>query len=334
MKIAIHNRRNSFSDRWISYCEKKQIEWKPVDCYRYDIIYQLEDCDALMWHFSYNKLEDFIFAKQLLYSVEAAGKRVFPNFHTSWHFDDKLGQKYLLEALEAPLVPTWVFYDKREALNWIKVTDFPKVFKLRCGAGAQNVLLVPGLKVANRLINKAFGRGFLSYDAMGNLKERWRKYRLGQNNIRDLIKGIARIVISPSYARNNGREKGYIYFQEFIPNNEFDIRVIVIGDKSFAIKRMVRNNDFRASGSGDILYDKDQISIETVKLSFNLAEKLKSQCASFDFIFRNDIIYVVEVSFGFTKEAYDLCPGYWDSDLNWHEGAFNPYGWMVEMTIR
>ena len=40
------------------------------------------------------------------------------------------------------------------------------------------------------------------------------------------------------------------------------VRVIVINDKAFAIKRMVRKNDFRASGSGIIEYDKENLTDE------------------------------------------------------------------------
>lgn len=39
---------------------------------------------------------------------------------------------------------------------------------------------------------------------------------------------------------------------------------------------------------------------------------------------------IVEISYGFAKDAYDVCAGYWDRDLTWHNGTFNPYGWMVE----
>ena len=67
---------------------------------------------------------------------------VFPNFNTAWHFDDKVGQKYLLEAIDAPLVPSYVFYSKEMALKWLEQTQFPKVFKLRGGAGSANVKLV------------------------------------------------------------------------------------------------------------------------------------------------------------------------------------------------
>ena len=104
--------------------------------------------------------------------LEQAGVKVFPDFRTNWHFDDKLGQKYLLEALGIPLVPTHVFYDKKTALEWASKTTFPKVFKLRGGAGSANVKLARTKKEAVKLIRKAFGKGFSNYDAMGSLKER------------------------------------------------------------------------------------------------------------------------------------------------------------------
>lgn len=131
-----------------------------------------------------------------------------------------------------------------------------------------------------------------------------------------------------------GREVGYIYFQDFIPNNDHDIRVIVIGDKAFAIKRMVRKNDFRASGSGNILYDKQYFDDQVIKLSFDIQVKLKSQCTAMDFVYKDDNPLLVEVSYGFVPEVYEDCPGYWDENLNWHEGKFDPYGRMVELVLR
>ena len=132
--LAIHNTKDSFSDRWIAYCDNNQINYKEVDCYRHDIMAQLHECAALMWHFSQNSPRAILFAKQLIYSVSISGRQVFPDFNTVWHFDDKLGQKYLFEAIDAPHVPTWVFYDKIKALNWAKKSEFPKVFKLRAVA--------------------------------------------------------------------------------------------------------------------------------------------------------------------------------------------------------
>jgi glutathione synthase/RimK-type ligase-like ATP-grasp enzyme len=287
-----------------------------------------------MWHFSQNSPKAILFANQLLYSVEASGRRVFPDFHTVWHFDDKLGQKYLLEAIGAPLPPSWIFYDKHEALKWAKKAEFPKIFKLRGGAGSQNVRLVHTWNEACKLIHKAFGRGFSPYYAKGSLKERWRLYRLDKTNFRDLLEGVARFVLPPPYALVRGREKGYIYFQKYIEGNDHDIRVIVIGNKAYAIKRLVRDGDFRASGSGKILYDKHLFDEKTIKLSFDLAQKLQTQCVAFDYVHDKNKPLVVEISYGFSPKGYDPCPGYWDKDLIWHEGKFSPYGWMVEDLLK
>lgn len=334
MKIAIHHTTDSFSERWISYCNDQQIPWKQVDCYQDDIIKELEDCDALMWHIKQNSPKDILFAKQLIYSLQTVGKRVFPDFNTCWHFDDKLGQKYLLEAIKAPIPKTWSFYNKHDAIQWANQVSFPKVFKLRGGGGSQNVRLVKSRKCAKRMIRKAFGAGFGSYYAFGSLKERIRKFKVRKSNLLSLLVGLGRFIVPPPYARVRGREKGYIYFQDYIPGNDFDIRIIVIGDKAFAIKRMIRDDDFRASGSGKILYEKHHFTEETVRLSFSMNNKLKSQSAAFDFVYYNDKIYVLEISFGFIKEVYDPCTGYWDRNLNWHEGSFDPCVWMVENLIK
>ena len=37
MKIAIHNSKGSFSDRWIDYCQKNNIPFKIVNAYDSDI---------------------------------------------------------------------------------------------------------------------------------------------------------------------------------------------------------------------------------------------------------------------------------------------------------
>ncbi|MFC1495123.1 RimK family alpha-L-glutamate ligase [Thermodesulfobacteriota bacterium] len=333
MTIGIQHTKGSFSERWISYCEDNKIPFKKVDCYRNDILIQLDDCDALMWHFSQDDERDILFAKQLLYSVQMMGKKVFPDFHTMWHFDDKIGQKYLFESINAPFAPTWIFFDLKAALQWIDNAVFPKVFKLRCGAGSKNVRLVLTKRQSTKLVKKAFNKGLSSYDALGSLKERWRLFRLKKTNLFDVLKGIVRFCRHPKIARVIGPEIGYVYFQEFISKNDYDIRVIVIRNRAFAIKRIVRKKDFRASGSGRILYDKNAFDENTVKLSFSIAEKLKSQSAAFDFVYSDNKPVLLEVSYGFFADAYDKCEGYWDNKMNWHAGQFNPYGWMVESVI-
>lgn len=334
MKIAIHHSKSSFSESWIEYCKEREIPFKIVNCYRNDIIDQIKDCNGLMWHFHQANSKDVLFAKQLLYSLQMAGKAVFPDFNTAWHFDDKVGQKYLLEAIGAPLVPSFVFYDKSEALEWVNNTEFPKVFKLRRGAGSSHVKLVQDKKVAKKLISKAFGKGFSQYDSVSNLKERWRKYRQGNATVETLAKGVARLAYTTDFDRVACREKGYVYFQDFVPDNDHDIRVIIIDDKAFAIKRYVRKNDFRASGSGSISYKKEEFDEKLIELSFKLSKKIKSQSLAIDYVFRGNKPLIIEISFGYVKEVYEECEGYWDQNLKWHKGKFNPQSWMINEFIK
>lgn len=335
MKIAIHNRKGSFSDRWINYCEKQNLNYKIVNAYDSDIIEQLNDCDAFLWHHHHGIFSDTLFSQQLLSSLEHGKMKVFPDFNTAWHFDDKIAQKYLLEKIDAPLVPSYVFYDKAEALEWIKNTSFPKVFKLRRGAGAANVSLITSKRKATKIINTAFSKGFPAFNRIGHFKERINKVMHGKEDFTSIFKGIYRLIYSTEYGKAQPNEKGYAYFQDFIPNNDFDIRVIVIGKRAFALKRFVRKGDFRASGSGEISYCKEDIDVRCIEIAFQVNEKLKTQTIGYDFVFdKNNKPLIVEISYGFAVKPYDPCPGYWDDHLNWHEGKFNPQEWMIEDLIK
>lgn len=332
--IAIH-KTGSFAKRWIEYCKANDISYKVVNAYDNDIILQIKNCDAFMWHHDHGKYKDVLAAKKILFALEHAGIKVFPDFHTAWHFDDKVAQKYLLEAIDAPMVPSYVFYDKKEALSWAKKTTYPKVFKLKGGAGSANVKLVRTQSECIKLINKAFGKGFKQFDGKAYFLDTIKKYKSGTKSLKHVAKAFGRMLISTEYAKNMPPERGYAYFQEFIPNNDSDIRVIIIKDKAFAVKRMVRKNDFRASGSGDKKYNIEEIDLRCIEVSFSINKKIKSQSIAFDFVFdeQNNPL-IIEICYGFAVEFYDPCPGYWTEDLQFHKESFIPQAWMVEDIIK
>ncbi|WP_143310553.1 ATP-grasp domain-containing protein [Chitinophaga vietnamensis] len=335
MKIAIHHTPGSFSDRWIAYCESNGIDYTKVNCYHTDIISQLADCDALMWHWHHADPKAVLFARQLIYSLEAMGKRVFPDARTCWHFDDKVGQKYLLEALGAPLVPSYVFYDPQEARQWAARTTFPKVFKLRGGAGSSNVILVKNARHAGRLINRAFGRGFPANSHANRIQDLWWRLRRDKSlqAFKDFCGGLARTIVPSRFEKMRGRERGYVYFQDFLPGNTYDTRVNVVDGKASAIRRYNREGDFRASGSGLFGYDKALCDERCLQIAFRLAEKMKTQSLALDFIFNEKKEpLIVEMSYGFTK-VLDNCPGYWDRQLQWHASPYIPQYFMVEALV-
>jgi len=330
--IAIHHRKNSFSEQWIEYCESNKVAYKNVNCFSGNIIHDVEDCTALMWHWHHNDYKSTIFARQLTLSLELSGTKVFPDTNTAWHFDDKLGQKYLFDATGIPAIETHVFFDKSEALLWAERTSYPKVFKLRVGAGSEQVRLVNGLRDAKAMINKAFSGGFAKRNRKNLLSERVWHFRRDKTlkSFFNISRGVARLLIPTKIEQDFPPEKNYVYFQDFIPDNDHDIRVIVIGHRAFAIKRLVRGNDFRASGSGKIIHDPDQIPHKCLTMAFEAVNALKTQCLALDFVFIGKSPLVVELSYAFSVRGYQDCPGYWDQDLNWFEGKFIPEHFMIE----
>lgn len=336
MKLAIHQniREGFFTERWIDFCQKNNISYKLVNCYSSDIIEELNDCDGLLWHFAQGSALDYLVAIKLITSVNAAGKKTFPDPNSCWHFDDKVAQKYLLEAINAPLIKSWVFYSKKETLEWISKTTFPKIFKLKGGASSANVLLIKNSREAKKQVKKAFGRGYRQFDRVNLFIYSVKKWQLGKNKLKDVAKDFFKIFVKSDYEKIKGRERGYAYFQEFLPNNSSDIRIIVIGNKAFGIKRMVRKNDFRASGSGHILYGREHIDERCIKIAFNIAKKLNSNCLTFDFLYNeSNEPLIAEISYGFVQEGYDDCPGYWDKSMKWIGGRFSAQDWMVEDLI-
>lgn len=125
--------------------------------------------------------------------------------------------------------------------------------------------------------------------------------------------------------RAMGPEKGYAYFQDFVPDNQFDTRVTVIGDRAVAYIRKVRPGDFRASGSGDMDYDPRNIRLQCVQVAFEVTQRVGSQSMAFDFLIERDgRPMIVEVSYCYVPDFVYNCPGHWDRQLIWHEGHMWP----------
>lgn len=325
-QVAIHHRENSFSDRWIAYCKLHGIQYKVVNCLDSNIIEQLSSSAGLLWHWHHGDPREQLIARDVIMAAETMGVKVFPSSSTCWHFDDKIAQKYLLEAIGAPLVPTYVFYDLQEALRWIDRASFPKVFKLRKGAGSSNVKLVHSATEARALAKRAFSSGFSPVPHYG--QDAVKRYRASMKR-GDLLNVVRRIPKALETIRGRrkmmGLEKGYVYFQEFIPGNNFDTRVTVVGDRAFAYTRNVRPGDFRASGSGDVVYDTDRISQKCVEIALDVTRKISSQSMAFDFLMgERQQPYIIEVSYGYIAHLVHSCSGYWDMRLNWHEGHVWP----------
>jgi glutathione synthase/RimK-type ligase-like ATP-grasp enzyme len=286
-----------------------------------DFIANVSKCDLFIYRWMHTDKHRQI-AHTILPFIENVMKiKCFPDQNTCWHFDDKIKQYYLLEYHRFPIIKSWVFWDEESAIQWAQTAFYPVVFKLKSGAGSTNVVLVKNKTIAGRLIKKMFREGIYSQwiPIFGNVR------------FHD-VKTFAKKLIGPAYYRLKGqepdrwtKERGYVLFQKFLPGNTFDTRITTIGDRAFGFRRFVRKNDFRASGSGKVDTDPKSIDPRCVKIALEVSRHLKFQTMTYDFLFdEKNEPHFCEISYSYTELNVQSCPGFWDKDLNWHEGHYWP----------
>lgn len=330
MKIAMHRDANpgkdgtveSSAERWapLAQAAGHQVVW--VDVFRHDILTQLEGCGAFMWRHRHMP-EDRAIARRLLPVLECQlGLYVYPDQRTCWHYDDKLAQAYLLPAAGIPMPRTWVFWDMEQARAFADQADYPLVLKLWAGAGSTNVRLLRDRAEAAEWIRRLFYPGVRSL--ADHPPTPWNR------RLRDAARLFVRGEL-PNPGYHWELHKNYALFQEFLPGNEFDTRVTVIGNRAFGYRRFNRPNDFRASGSGNFDPNPAEVDLETVRLAFRVARALQAQSVAIDGLRRGDERVVCEISYTYVSWVVQACPGHWSLDgspdsgaLNWHEGPMWP----------
>lgn len=325
MKIAIH-KEGSWNEKVAAYCVENKIEHQLIDFKSSNIIEKLNGFTHAFWLYHHANPNDVVFAPKILSAIDRLNIKVFPNNETRFHFDDKVAQKYLFEALNIETPQAWVFYDEASACEWSKAdVILPIVAKLKGGAGSYNVKLIRSNRELNSYIKKCFNGGIKNYPSITKDLIHKTKQTHKANGFKSVLKRAMRI---PGFLKAyNERKKyspvdiGYVYFQEFVPGNKSDIRVSVVGDKAWAYTRFVRENDFRASGSGSMCFDHKKIPDSLIEKSFSSAKSLKMQSCCFDWVkdTRDNSFKVVEVSMGFVDDYVIKCGGYFDNRGRWHD---------------
>jgi len=249
--------------------------------------------------------------------------KCFPNWETSWHYDDKIKQAYLLEENGFPICESYIFFNKKKAQQWLERTELPVVFKLKSGSGSMNVQLIFSKSHAKHMINKMFGKG-IHQDRNGLLKT-MKTFNFNSVKIfRYYGIKLRNLLIGKDTTSFWQKQKNYVLFQKFMPKNDYDTRVQITGKRAFAYLRYNRPNDFRASGSNNWSLDHKTIDMEMVKIAFNVSQKLGFQSMAYDFIYDHDgKPGIVEMSYCF-GDYPEFSNGYWQENLEWIPGRFLP----------
>lgn len=313
-----------WSGRIIECCKDRNIPFEVVNCYGNDFMKCVDKYSALIWPYQIYVLSDKLEARNIITAAELKGLQTFPNSYLGWHFDDKIAEMYAFQSVKAPIPDSWVFYLEDECVNWLKTeAHYPIIAKLRNGSGSSNVRMLENAEEAIQYAKRMFAKGYdpspsITYKAYSKLQS--------SKNIKvavSRVKKIPQFLTSLKHAKMLPVEKGYCYFQEYIKNDGYDLKVVVVNNKMTFCARNVRKNDFRASGGGDISYDRSLLTDDMIDIAFTTADELKLDCVGFDFVVNSETgeAKIIEMCYGFDYEAQMELHAFVDKKHVWHEEA-------------
>ena len=203
---------------WISACRDLKVSYQVIYLERSDWIEQIKSSRIdifLVWPDVTNTLTKEMQDERLRIMVEDMGQKIYPSLKEIWLYENKRAQHYWLRANNYPAPKTWVFYDKNEAVDFLKGADYPIVFKSNLGASASGVYIVK-----NKKEGITMAKSFLSLG-----------YRM---------KG----------SKAKQRQKGSLYVQEYLGNVK-EWRMVRIGDSYFGHGKDMQGQFHSGSGKAN-----------------------------------------------------------------------------------
>lgn len=287
---------------WLYYrrfCETNSIPYEIYDIKSDSWYENALSLDVIFWHPNSTPADMYIAENRIYVLEKHLGKTCFPSYHEIWQYEDKNRSQLLYKALSLNYVKTFSSHNHKESLEYINGAKYPFISKTHIGAGSSGVVKVNNSKEARRIVNKTFGyfgkKTFYPYQ----------------------------------------RQKDYVFFQEFIEDATFDLRIIIVNEKMFGYYRYPNKGDFRASGSGN--YEKKAIPKEALELAYDIKTKLNSRLMGVDLMYSESRgkYYIIETSLFNQIDTpkqliVDGVAGYYDANDNFSfkKGEF----WIAELT--
>ena len=131
---------------------------------------------------------------------------------------------------------------------------------------------------------------------------------------------------------------GYLYWQEYLPNNNADLRITVIGNCfAYGFWRDNRPGDFRASGSGRLDFDRP-VPEAALRYCIELNRRFNFDSMAYDILFKQGEFVIAEMSYGYLDSAPYRTSGYYeqrpDVQIDFVPGHVWPQTLWVAWAIR
>lgn len=312
MKLGIIKEISNFHTDYIQACEDLNIKYELIDITSKDWIDNIKQfdgdgflvrpsCGKAVWKQMYDEKVYFI--------NKIMGYPIYPSYNELYIYENKRNMAYWLEANDIPTAKTYIFYDKKEAMDFVNGYEkYPIFFKPNIGSGSLGVSIIKNKKEAMRLVDKVFTK--------------WKFYNLGYTKWK-------KSKFSVPYPLMDDKQFNNILFQEKI-NVKHEWRGVKIGESYFAHKKLPNNKGLH-SGSGNANYDTPPTKVmDFLKFVCDVGN-FKSMNVDF-FEDENEVFYVNELQtiFGSKIKPYQMCvdgkPGrylYIGGKWVFEEGMFN-----------
>ena len=234
--------------------------------------------DSILIHSSSQQPEYKLFIDDLLLYLSSKGNLLVPSIHATRSHENK-GYQELHKRLRGVQSPKCVYLAKQSEIDRLPIS-YPVVFKEISGYGSGGVKLV-------------HSRAELLAASAGERRMTLREAALG------IKTSAANFVRTHLLQVKNRKQYGTYYeplkrfvLQEYIPQLSHDFKVLAFQDRIFALKRAVRPNDFRASGSGRFSFEDPPAGL--LDFAYSLLQQFNEPYMSFDICFDGSNFHLIE----------------------------------------
>jgi glutathione synthase/RimK-type ligase-like ATP-grasp enzyme len=248
--------------RWIQYCrflDSNSFEYDIYDVHSRDWIEDADKYDVIVGFPDSTPFQLREMRRKYQILETHLGKICYPSTKHIMLYEDKILEAYLAEVFDIPFAKTYVSYDESDAMHLIETLSYPVVSKIVPSSGSVGMELVRTKKHARKIVRQAFS---------GTGRKTHMVYL---------------------------RQKNYVYFQDYVPNDGYDIRVIVIANWAFGYYRKVLPGDFRASGMD--LEERRALPVAAMRIAREINRSIRSPMLVVDMVHGLDgEYYVIEFS--------------------------------------
>lgn len=169
-----------------------------------------------------------MFDERLYFINKVMGYPIYPNYTETFIYENKKNMAYWLEINNFPHAKTYVFYNKKTAIEFAKSYDnYPLYFKTNIGSAAIGVKKIKSKNEAISIIKKTFSK----HHFFGHGFTKWvksKRYKI-------------------SFPFTSDRQIDFVLFQEAI-DAVVEWRIIKIGNSYFGHQKLNKNGFFSGSG--------------------------------------------------------------------------------------